>query len=152
ASTIGNYRFVDYDPDTGEDSNKQVTFSSAFVKNYSKSTNTNEKDLYLYFSEESQEVCERDQFINDLSSSTFKIKGGLSLSKYKRGERVVLDLKGLPVSYGSSNNSKRIGLVTSVNNTGVEVSLEIQDLGAIFVRSGRISDDSTDNYSTLPEN
>ncbi len=143
---IGNYRFVDYKPSTDTDGSYQVSYESDFVTKYVGNENTKEVNLYLYNKSDAQEMVERDQFINSLSNSTIKIKGSLNLSQYNLGERVLLNLNRLYVALGSSSNTQRVGVISSIKQTGETVEMEIEDVGAIYSRSARITDDSAPDY------
>jgi hypothetical protein len=146
ASVVSSYRFIDYDPKLNTKNNKQHTFNSEFANNYTQSSNTSENDLYLYKEADAVETTERDQFINDLSTSVIKIKGSMTLSKFMIGERVILNFAGLYNTYATRDNKLRIGIVSSINNTGEKVDLEILDLGSLFSRAARINDDDSPNY------
>ena len=148
ANVVSNYRFIDYDPKLDKNNNKQTSFNSPFSTNYTQSTNTAENNIYYYNESDAVEVTERDQFINDLSTSLIKIKGSVILSKYTIGERVILNLNGLYNTYGTTDNNLRIGVISSISNNGEKVDLEILDLGSLFSRGGRIVDDSSPDYST----
>lgn len=148
SSTISNYRFSDYDPNTNASSNKQITFTSDFVNNYVGSTVTKENNTYMYEESDVEEITQRDQFINSLSTSTIKVKGSITLSKYTIGERVLLNFNGLYRSYGSNDSVLRIGIISSINNTGEKVDLEIMDLGSLYNRAARIVDDTGADYAT----
>ena len=147
-NVVSNYRFSDYDPKLKDKNNKQCIFTSSFANNYTQSTNTSENDIYLYSESDAIEITERDQFINGLSTSVIKIKGSIILSKFRIGERVLLDFEGLYTSFGSQDNSLRIGLISSVSNNGERTDLEILDLGSLFSRSSRISADDSPDFAT----
>lgn len=147
-TVIGEYRPLEYDPTVEDASYSEVSYTSNFVKKYVGNQNTSRKELFLYNESDAQEMVERDQYINSLSNSTIVLKGGLSLAKFALGERVFLDINRLYISLGSSGNSSyRVGIVTALDNTGEAVTLEIEDLGALFSRSSRVSDDSSPEFS-----
>lgn len=147
-TTIGNYRPLDFDPAKGEESNLQVTYTSSYVEEYVGNDNTSELNLYLYDTDETQEQVERDQLINSLSNTTIKINGSLNLSKYKLGERVVLNLRRLYKAVGGDERLQ-VAVITSIDNNGQDVKLELENLGALYSRAAVISaDDSVDDYST----
>lgn len=148
-SLVGNYCFVDYEPNSKNQSNQQVNYSSEFVEKYVGNKNTREINLYLYDKSEAQEQIERDELINSLSNSTIKIKGSINLSKFQLGERVVLDFKRL---YKVGESRLHVALITSMDNNGEDVNLELEDLGALYSRAATVADDgSIDDYaSSLP--
>lgn len=145
--TVGNYKFTDIDPNTNEEGNSQLTFISDFVDKYIGNNTTNVVDLFLYNEDQTQESIERLGFINSLGNSTIIVKGKLNLSKYRLGERVLLDLNRLYIALGSNNNAKRVGVITSIINTGEKVTIEIEDVGSIYTRASRITEDSADEFS-----
>lgn len=147
ASVISNYRHVDYDPRLDSINNKQYKFTSNFSKNYTQSSNTSENNLYFYKESDSAEVTERDQFINDLSTSIIKIKGSINLSKFTIGERVLINISKLYTAYGSTDNSLRIGVISSISNSGEIVDIEILDLGSLFSRGSRICNNDSPDYT-----
>jgi hypothetical protein len=102
----------------------------------------------MYEESDVEEITQRDQFINSLSTSTIKVKGSITLSKYTIGERVLLNFNGLYRSYGSNDSVLRIGIISSINNTGEKVDLEIMDLGSLYNRAARIVDDTGADYAT----
>ena len=146
-TVLGKYRISDYNPSTQENGNNQVSYTSDFVSKYVGNENSKELTLQLYNEDDAQEMVERDQFINSLSNSKIKISGSLNLSKFNLGERVLLDLKRLYVALGSSDSSQRIGIVSSTKQTGERVEIEIEDVGAMYTRSARISSDESPDYS-----
>ena len=145
-SVIGRYRHLDYDPNVDDESSSEVTYTSDFVNKYIGNNNTSEVSLALYETSDAQELIERDQFVNSLSNSIIKISGKLTLSKYNLGERVLLDLNRLYVALGSTSNTLRVGIITSMNNTGEKVELEIEDLGGLYSRAARVTDSSAPDY------
>lgn len=148
-TTIGSYKFTDYDPNTESASNSEVSYTSEFVDKYIGNTSTKEIDAYLFNEEDAQELIERNEFINSLANSTIVISGKLNLSKYKLGERVLLDFNRLYVALGSTDNTKRVGIITSIDNNGEKVNIEIEDVGALYSRGSRIVDDAeTDDFSS----
>lgn len=150
-TVAGYYRFTDYEYSSGDSGKSYVDYSSEFVSKYVGVNTTREIDLYLYDEEDAQEQIERDELINSLSNSTIKLKGPLSLSKYKLGQRVILDFRrGFIPLAGSSR--KQIAVITSVNNTGEKVDLELESLGALYARAAIITDDNaTDDYVNASE-
>jgi hypothetical protein len=150
-NTVGKYRFVDYDPDKNDEGSSEVTYTSDFVEKYIGNENTTELETVLYNEADAQEFVERNQFINSLSNATIKLSGKMSLSKFNLGERVLLDLTRLYVALGSTSNTERVGVITSLNNTGEKVEIEIEDMGALYARSARVTDNSADDYITSTE-
>lgn len=144
---VGSYRFVDYSPESDGESNLQVTYTSEFVEKYVGNNNTRKIDLYLYDTDEAQEQVERDELINSLSGAVIKIKGSLNLAKFKLGERVILNFRRLYESLGGSDRLQ-VAVITSLDNSGREVKLELESLGALYSRAALISEDSAvDDYS-----
>ncbi len=144
---IGNYGFVDYKPSTENSGSFQVSYNSDFVSKYINNDNTKEVDLYLFNEADAQEAVERDQFINSLSNSTIKVSGSLNLKKYSLGERVLLNFNRLYIALGSSSNALRVGVISSIKQTGEKVEMEIEDVGALYSRAARITDNSAEDYS-----
>jgi hypothetical protein len=145
-TTRSNFRFIDYDPSLGAKSNKQHVFSSDFVKNYIGNNNTSEENYYLYETDDAEELTQRNQYINSLSNCIFKVSGPIGLSRFKIGERILINFKGLYSSFGQEGNT-RLGVISAIDNNGLKVNLEILDLGSLFSRSARIADDNSDNFS-----
>ena len=145
---VGNYRFIDYDPQAEQSNNSHVSHTSEFVSKYIGNENSKELNLYLYNESEARESVERDQFINSLSSTIIKVQGSLNLSKYTLGQRVLLDFKRLYVALGSQDSPLRVGVISSIKTNGEKVELEVMDLGSIYTRSARITDDSASDFNT----
>lgn len=147
-TVIGNYKFRDYNPLIDSEDNQEVSYTSEFVGKYIGNEITNEVNLYLYNESDAQEIVERQEFINSLSNTKIKIKGKLNLSKFNLGERVLLDLNRLYVALGSTADSKTVGVITSMNNTGESVEIEVENLGSLYTRSARICDNAAvDTYA-----
>ncbi len=143
---VGNYNFKDFVPSNDGEGFDQVEHESEFVDKYVGSKNTREIDLYLSSEEDAQEQVERDELINSLANTTIQVNGSINLSKYKIGERVVLSFRRLYRALGSTSRVQ-VGIITSIDNTGTSVKLEIQSLGALYSRAAIVTEDSaTDNY------
>lgn len=147
AKTEGKYRFIDFNPEENGQEFSRANYTSEFVNKYIGNKNTIETDLYLHDDDEAQEMVERSVFVNSLSASSIEIKGSLVLSKFQLGERVLLDLDRLYVALGSASETKRVGIVTFVQNTGDSVTLKLEDIGSIYTRAARITDNSAPEYS-----
>lgn len=145
-TSIARYKFIDWNPTKKSEDTSEVSYTSNFVEKYIGNKNTKQLDFYLYNQVDAQEMVERETFVNSVSNSTIKIKGKLNLSKFQLGERVLLDLDRLYVALGSSSNSKRVGIVTSLENTGESVQLQIEDIGAVYTRASRITNETANDY------
>jgi hypothetical protein len=146
SSVLGHYKFVEYDPEAGASSSLLASYSSEFVEKYIGNTGTVNKDYYLYDTAQAQESVERECLINSLSNSTIQIKGSLNLSQFRLGERVILDFTRLYNLLGSSS-PLRVGVITSLDNTGTRVTLEVEDMGALYSRGGVMSAEATPDFS-----
>lgn len=151
ATSIGQYRHIDYDPKLDDKNFSQVTFESDFVNKYTKSTVTDTSDLYLYHTAEALELTERNQYLNSLSTSLIKIKGSLNLAKYQIADRVILDLSGLYTPYGSDSTNRRIAIVSARVDSGEKINLDLIDLGSILTRSAQINPDDATSWANTPE-
>lgn len=145
---IASYRFQDYSIQKKEKSNLEVKYNSSFVDKYVGNNKIRRTSLYLFDTSEAQAQVERDELFTSLSNDVIQVKGSLNLSKYKLGERVVLKFSRLHKVLGTEG-SLQIGVITSVNNTGEKVDLEIESLGALYSRAGIISkDDGIDDFAS----
>jgi hypothetical protein len=147
---VAKYRFLDFDPVVGEASNSQVTYTSEFVEKYIGNEGTADRDYYLYNTAEAQESAEREALVNSLSNSIIKIRGSLNLSKYRLGQRVILDFTRLYNLLGSSS-PLRVVVITSINNTGTAVEIEVEDMGALYSRGGVMSAEATPDFSSATD-
>jgi hypothetical protein len=141
-----NYRpFVDIF--TGSDGFESVEFQSDFVDKFIGIQNTDERTVYLYDEEKATIMAQRIAFYKSLSNCKITLKGKLNLALITVNDKMYIEFDRLFKRYGGSDN-KKIAIVTGVKKDGMNVDVEMTDLGNIFNRVPSIAPNTTPSYST----
>jgi len=147
---VVNYRpFVDQV--TGESTTDKITFNSEFVNSFLQVTNTLEKDVYLYEESKAQIMAERLALFNSLSRTKVTLRGKMNFFLNSINDRITLNLDRLFARY-SSNDRRRIGVVTGIKRSQSEVELVLSDLGNIFNRIPSIAPSTAVIYTSASDN
>lgn len=143
---VVNYRpFVDQV--TGKSTTDKITYDSDFVNNFLQVTNTLEKDVYLYEESKAQIMAERLALFNSLSRTKVTLRGKMNFFLNSINDRITLNLDRLFARY-SSNDRRRIGVVTGIKRSQSEVELVLSDLGNIFNRIPSIAPSTAVIYTS----
>lgn len=143
--SIVSYRQQDYLPAAKTKVWEQVEYTSPFVEKYINNDSTLVLNAYVYDDSSASEISHRLCFANSLGNNTINLTGPLALTKYRLGERVKLDVSRMFESFGGLDSLK-LGVITSIKNSGSKVDIELEDVGSLFARTGRIADDLTNDY------
>lgn len=140
-----NYRpFVDIF--SGNDAIESIEHTSDFVDDFIGIQNTDERTVYLYETAKATIMAQRIAFYNSLSNCKITVKGKLSLALTTVNDKMHIQFDRLFRRYGG-NDSKKIAIVTGVKKNGLEVEVEMTDLGNIFNRVPSIAPSGSPSYS-----
>lgn len=140
-----NYRpFVDIY--TGSDAFETIEYTSNFVDEFVGIQNTDERTIYIYDNEKATIIAQRIAFYKSLSNCKITLKGKLNLAQITVNDKMYIEFDRLFRRYGG-NDQKKIAIVTGVKKNGLDVDVEMTDLGNIFNRVPSIAPNTTPSYS-----
>lgn len=143
----GNYKFTDFNNDTGESGNQIVEYTSDRITNYDISNKEVNRDFYVYTENEAQELTERTIHFNEQTIMELKIISDLRLSEYNIGDKILIDFNRF-IDQPAIGDSKRIFYVTGVKKEYNKVELSLTDWGDLFNRSAVMADEAAADYGS----
>lgn len=141
------FNFFDADKFTKESGSSVFEFTSDFVTRLVESTEEKDIDVYLFNQADAKVIAQRFSFFHSLSTSTVTITGKLELSDVSLGDKIFIEFDRLYERFGQ-NSRQKMGTVIGINRTGENITLKINDLGNIFNRTGNITTNTDDVFSS----
>lgn len=141
-----NYRpFVDIF--TGGSAFETVEYTYDFVDKFVGIQNTDERTVYIYDEDKATILAQRIAFYKSLSNCKVTLKGKLNLATITVNDKMYIEFDRLFKRYGG-NDKKKIAIVTGIKKNGLDVDVEMTDLGNIFNRVPSIAPNTTPAYSS----
>lgn len=141
-----NFRpYMDYF--TEQSSYHTVEHESDFVDQMIGIQNSEERMVYLYEEDKALIIAQRLAFYRSLSNCKVTLKGKLGLALTAVNDKMYIEFDRLFHRYGGSDN-KKISIVTGVRKNGMEVEIDMIDLGNVFNRVPSIAPISVPSYAT----
>lgn len=151
ARVVGNYRPIDADRNTGEESFSKYDFDNTFVRRSTQTVNENlDYKVFVYRENDAMALTERYALFHSLANSKVKINGKLSLSIKSVGDIVYVNLRRLFERFGS-NSTGKIGRITGISRNGKDSQITVNDYGNMYSRVNAIAPDSTSDWSAASE-
>ena len=132
---------------TGDASFELYEFTNEFVDNYIGNTEELDITLYLFKEDDAKTIAQRYAFYNSLSQSVITISGKLNLALKVLNDKIMINFERLYKRFGNKDKRK-VGIVNKVVNNGTDVTLEINDMGNAFNRSGVVSNDLVVDFAS----
>lgn len=129
----------------GSSAFESVEFTSNFVDDFIGIKNTFERTVYLYDEEKANIMAQRHAFYRSLSNCKINLKGKLNLATLTVNDKLYLELDRLFKRYGGKD-SRKISIVTGIKKNGMDVDVEMTDLGNIFNRVPSIAPEGLPSY------
>lgn len=147
------YSFVNstYRNKESDSSNLKLSADNETAIDFETSNKTNNIELLSYYENESQELTERNSFINSLSNAQIEITSDLRLSDLSMGEKVILDIPRLYKRLGDSGTRLKIATIIGIEVSGDTTKLQLSDLGNLYNRSSVITNDDSHEFSLANE-
>jgi len=141
------YNFKDFDNAALDSAASALTHTNDFVEAFETSVKTFDLNLQVFKTNDAQELAERFTYFNSLSQAEIRIDARLNMSDLQMGDKVILDLRRLYRRLGDFSTRLKVGTVVGIRHTGKKIELKISDLGNLFNRSGKITDDLAPEYT-----
>lgn len=151
---IGHYQFQDADRFTDDSAFSVVDYDNEFVQRVVETNREETFNFYLFNEADAQIMVERKSYYNQVAQSIFRVGGKLNLGKYAINDKILLNLDRLYGRFGSIGtlDNRKIMIVSGVERTNDQVSLELDDLGNIWNRTAAITaDDAVEFTSSTDE-
>jgi hypothetical protein len=132
---------------TGSAAFESIEYTHDFVDKFIGIQNTDERTVYLYDEESVTIMAQRIAFFNSLSNCKVTLNGKLNFAMVCVNDKMYLEFDRLFKRYGGADN-KKIGIVTGVKKNGLDVTIEMTDLGNIYNRVPSVAPNTTTSYST----
>lgn len=133
-----------------EDSFKLIEFTNDFVDKYIGNRQELDVTIFLYDDNDAQAIAERYAFYNSLSQSTVTVKSKLNLSLKNLNDKLYIEFDRIYKRFGGKDRRK-IGVISKIVKDGVNTSVEFNDLGNIYNRTGAISPDIANEFTSADE-
>jgi len=150
-SDIYNSIALSYAPYNSKDDGsiiyKIIISSSEFVDEAVQKSRLLETKSFLYKEEDALVIAERWLLFKSLTQSVIKLTSPISLIGKTLNDVLIVDFDRMYQRYGNSS-SRKIGIINSISKDFDSVSIQINDLGNIFTRIGKIAPDDIDDYLT----
>lgn len=131
----------------GDDAFELYEFTNDFADNLTEAKAELDIDIYLFDLKFVEGIAQRWAIYNSLAQSTVKIKGKLNLVTNFLNDKVYIEFDRIFKRFGNADKRK-IGIVSKVSNDGLNVNLEINDLGNTFNRVGAITPSSANEFTS----
>jgi hypothetical protein len=150
---IGRYLHQDADRYTGEGASSVYEYENDFVKNIIESSDEKEEEIYLYNLSDVETIIQRKAFIYSLTQSIISVKGGgLFFADKEINDKIYLRLEKLYSRFGSPDDLAKIGIISSIKRSGLNVDLELTDLGNLFNRTAAITNSISADFTAADAN
>ena len=134
----------------GSDAFELYEFTNEFVDDLIGAKAEMDLTLYLYKLDDATTIAQRYALYNSLSQSTITFTGKLNLALKNLNDKILLNLDRLYKRLGNKDRRK-IGIINSVKNDGVNVTLTVNDLGNNFNRVGNISSATAADFTSATD-
>jgi hypothetical protein len=133
------------------DTFQTIEFENDFVTKYIGATQEVEKTAFLYNAQDAQTIAERFAFHNSLSQGTVKFKTKLKFMANSLNDIFQLSFDRLYKRFGGRNR-KKIAIISKIVKDGKNCSVEMNDLGNIWNRTGAVALDTADDFTSAQDN
>lgn len=148
---ICSYKHLDADPNTGGPGNSYKSRVNNFVLRFGDTNQTKTQDIYLYDSNEAELITQRYAFINETSGSRITLRTKLNMATKNLNDKIYLNLDRLYYRFGSSAARRKICLISAIRKNGLEVEVELDDIGNIFNRVATIAPNTANDFSAADD-
>ncbi len=147
---IAKFKHFDADKFNGEAGSSFFEFENPFVTRLIESKAEQEIDVYLFNQADTKVIAQRFAFFHSLTSSTITIRTPLEFVTQSIGDKVFIQFDRLYKRFGQKSRQK-IGVITSVSRSGEDIVFKINDLGNIFNRTGNITANTADIFTSADD-
>lgn len=148
---ICRYRHLDADRFTGEESASYQSRVNEVAVRLSDARATRELDAYLYDESDAQRTAQRYALYNESASSRIIISTKINLSTKLLADKVYVDLDRLFYRIGSNSSRKKIGIIVKISKSGLNTTLEVEDLSGIWNKVCTIAPNDANEFSAATE-
>jgi len=148
---IGQYNHFDADRFTGQAGHQLVDFENSFVDNLIGSKEEKTVELYLFNETDAETISQRYALIHSLTQSIVTVKSKLNLTLKNINDKIWISLDRLYYRFGSINDRKKVGIISSISRKFNETTVVFSDLSNTFNRVGAVSPDDADEFTSASE-
>lgn len=143
------YRTQDYNTDNNiESTSEKLEVENTDFNNQNRVTQSSEIEVFLYYQADADAFARRLLLMRSTARKTFTLNASNFLIDVELNDIIEMRIPNLYQRFGGDSSDRRLGIVSGLRQSGGKTTIVVEELGSIFTRTGTITDNSANEYSS----